>query len=42
MIIDNGGPKERIDEVYEKRKRKNENPAEIVLIDAKPKDSATC
>ncbi|OAA85087.1 hypothetical protein [Clostridium ljungdahlii] len=44
MMIDNGGPKKRINDVYkiyEERKSKNKNPAEIVLIDAKPKDSAS-
>ncbi|MHB1127895.1 MAG: hypothetical protein ACYC2T_13250 [Bacillota bacterium] len=44
MMIDNGGPKKRIDEVfkiYDERKRTNQNPAEIVLIDAKPKYSAS-
>ena len=44
MMIDNGGPEKRVTEVYkiyEERKNKNENPAEIVLIDAKPKESAS-
>lgn len=44
MLIDNGGPRKRIDDVYkvyQERKSKNENPAEVVLIDAKPRDSAS-
>ena len=44
MMIDNGGLQKRINDVYkiyEERKINDENPAEIILIDAIPKVSAS-
>lgn len=46
LLVDNGadGSKARIDAVYEsyeRRKTQGNNPAEIILIDAKPKKSAS-
>lgn len=44
LLVDNIGDQSRIDSVYESykiRKNKGDNPAEIILIDAKPKKSAS-
>jgi len=44
IIVDNGRSSNRIKQVeesYKKRLKKGENPATIIVIDAKPKDSAS-
>lgn len=44
LIIDNGGPKTRIEEVlkiYELKKATMKNIPEVIIIDAKPKESAS-
>ncbi len=44
LIIDNGGPQTRIEEVmklYEMLKKNKENVPEVIIIDAKPKESAS-
>ena len=44
IIVDNGRSSnhiEQIEESYKNRLKKGENPATIIVIDAKPKDSAS-
>lgn len=44
LIIDNGGPKTRIEgviKIYESKKENKENVPEVIIIDAKPKESAS-
>lgn len=44
LLVDNGRESQRINKViesYEKRKAEGKNPADIIIIDAKPKSSAS-